>query len=98
MPDFQEYHALRGVRDAKVFRDGLPHHPDDSVTSVNHERNRIPLIPRHFPVDQEILQFPLPRRPEWVKPIPGRRLRMARGNSRAPAATPTSDPRAAHFL
>src|SRR5579859_6590146 len=69
MPDLQEYHALCGVRDAKLLCHGLPHHPYDPVASVDDERDRIPLRTRHFPVYEEVLQLPDPRGAERPEPV-----------------------------
>src|SRR5262245_30029539 len=69
MPDFQEYHALRGVRDAKLLRHRLPHHPHDPVSSVHDQRNRIPLRPWDLSVHEEILQLSDARRAQWPEPV-----------------------------
>jgi hypothetical protein len=70
MPDFQEYHALRGVRDAKLFRDREAHDPDDAIPPVDDDRHPISLIPWDFAVDQEILQFPPSGRSQGAKAVP----------------------------
>ena len=71
MPDFQEYHALRGVRDAKLFSHGLPHHPHDPVAAIDDQRDRIPLRAGDFPVHEEVLQRPDARRAERPEPVAG---------------------------
>ena len=82
MPDFQEYHASRGVRDAKVLRHRLSRDPHNPVAAVHHQRDRIPLAPGDLAIDQEILQFPHARRPERPEAIEGGCARLA-GTRRA---------------
>src|SRR5262249_21363013 len=52
------------------------------------ERDRIPLVAPDFPVDQEILQLPGPRRPEGVEAVPrppaSNRQRQLEGAGRYP--------------
>src|SRR5215207_6178975 len=64
MPDFQEYHGLRGVCDAKVLRDRLPRNPDDAIPPIYDQGDRIPIFTLHFSIHQEILELPAPRSPE----------------------------------
>src|SRR5437588_79655 len=70
MPDFQDYHALRGVRDAKVLRHGLPDDPHDAIPAVDHERDPVTGLTGDLPVDEEILQFPNARCAERSETIP----------------------------
>src|SRR6516162_668985 len=69
MPDFQEYHALRGLRDAKLLCHRLSHDPHDPITSVDDERDRIPHATGDFPVHEEVLQLPDARCAERPEPV-----------------------------
>src|SRR6516164_3964890 len=93
MPDFQEYHALRRVRDAKLLCHGLPHYPHDPVASIDDERDRIPLRSWDFTVHEEVLQLADPRRAKRPEAVPRaaasyreRQLQGTRGNPDFPTS------------
>ena len=71
MPDFQEYHGLRRVRDAKVLCNRLPDDPDDTVPGVDNERDRIPVFPPDLPIHQKILQLAAAGGPKRPEPVTG---------------------------
>jgi hypothetical protein len=102
MPDFQEYHALRRVRDAKVLCNRLADDPDDTIAAVDNERDRIPVLAFYLPIHQEILELPAPGSPEGPEPVTrtaaadGKRQRQRPGRDayfRATALPPSWTPR-----
>ena len=44
-------------------------HPDDPVAGIDHQRHPVPVVSRHLPVDEHVLQLlpaPKPERPKRV--------------------------------
>ena len=44
-------------------------HPDDSPGGVDHDRHPVTGVARDLPVDQQIVQLPVPWRPQGLQPV-----------------------------